>query len=100
MKMSTEALAEIRLIIRDNGSKGVSKNAICQALKRTAQEHRLRLTKEMLLSDLLQVGMTRIGSARYWEEVYNIRPWNDRSAAERDAASSAAASILRVAGII
>lgn len=98
--MSNEISTAIRQIIADNGRHGVSKNAICQALKRVAEQFGVKMTKRVLLCDLLQVGLTRMGSARYWEESYNILAWESRTEIERDNAMGAALSILRTAAIV
>ena len=98
--MSNEISAAIRKIIVDSRRHGVSKNAICQALKRVAQQHGAKISRRVLLSDLLQVGQTRTSSARYWEEVYNILSWESRTEIERDNAMDADLAILRTAAII
>jgi hypothetical protein len=66
-----------------------SKNAIAQAIKVQFPG----VTAKQFFK-ILETPKTRLSTARYWEESYNIRPWAKRTPAERVAALAAAEAAI------
>jgi hypothetical protein len=66
-----------------------SKNAIAQAIK-----IQFPGVAAKQFFKILETPKTRMSTARYWEESYNILPWSKRTEAEREAALAAAEAAI------
>ena len=72
-----------------------SLNALVQALKLALPDS----TKKEFFS-LLGINSSRLTTARYWEQGYNIKAWEDRLWAEREAATKIVQLFLNEKGLL